>query len=491
MLLLASCATPPGPRSLDDSTVAIPETWQNTANTNPQSHPQPAQPAQPAADNLSAWWTRYNDPVLTQLITGALQTSPDIRTALSKIEQSRATRGVTKSALLPSLSAGAGARTSRTDNHTTDPHTTTSGQSYSAALDASWEIDLFGKTRQSLKAADADLAQTGQNYHAAQTSLAAEVAATYVSLRSAEAQLAVVQETLRTRAETTQITRWRAEAGSAGALELQQAISTLEQARASLPSLRQTITQTRNQLTLLSGLTPGSLDTLLAAQTASPYDTDTQLTATQLAIAQATSLIPKSDTPAISIPADTLRQRPDIRAAEYAFTASLARLQSTERDRYPSLNLTGSIGLESLKAGHLFDPSTTIASALGNLAAPIFAGGRIRQNIAIQNELTKQSLIAYESAVLGALTDVENALVTLQRTTERIAILDRAATAAREASDLAAIQYEAGQVDITTVLDTQRTRLSLEEQQVSATADHATAQIQLYKALGGGWTANN
>ncbi len=473
LLLLASCATPSGPRSLSDSTIAVPASWQNTsaANTN-----QPAQTA--AADNLSAWWTRYNDPVLNQLISNALQTSPDIRTALSKIAQSRATRGVTKSDLLPSLSAGASAGTSRKEDHTTDPHTTTSAQSYSVSLDASWELDLFGKNYQSLKAADADLAQTEQNFHAAQVSLAAEVAAAYVSLRSSETQLDVVQETLRTRAETTQITEWRAQSGSASALELQQAISTLEQARASIPSLQQTVTQTRNQLTLLSGLAPGALDKLLAP-------------AASATGAAYVSRIPKSDTPAVSIPADILRQRPDIRAAEYGFAAAVARLKSAERERLPSLKLTGSLSLESIKAGRLFDPSTTVASALGSLTAPIFAGGRIKQNIVIQNELTKQSLIAYESAVLSALTDVENALVSLQRNTERISILNHAAAAAREAAELAAIQYKAGQVDLTTVLDTQRTQLSLEEQQVSATADHTTAQIQLYKALGGGWTSIN
>ncbi|AWI10216.1 TolC family protein [Ereboglobus luteus] len=485
LLLLASCATPSGPRSLSDSTVAVPETWQNTSET---SSTRPAQTS--AADNLSAWWTRYDDPILTRLINGALQTSPDIRTALSKIEQSRATRGVTKSDLLPSLSAGADARTSRTKDHTTSPHTTTSGESYSASLDASWEIDLFGKTRQSLKAADADLAQTEQNFHAAQVSLAAEVATAYVSLRSAEAQLAVVEESLRTRAETTQITQWRAQSGDASALELQQAVSTLEQARASIPSLRQNIAQARNQLTLLSGLAPGALDQLLAGLGGtgdSPVGSGRMADSAMPKADAHASRIPKSDTPAVAIPADTLRQRPDIRAAEYAFAATVARLKAAERDRLPSLKLTGSLSLESLRAGDLFDPSTTVASALGSLTAPIFAGGRIKQNIAIQNELTKQSLIAYESAVLTALTDVENALVSIQRTTERITILDRANAAAREAAELAAIQYEAGQVDITTLLDAQRTELSIQEQQVSATADYTNAQIQLYKALGGGW----
>lgn len=436
------------------ATPIIPAAWQ-----------QPA--ASGAVDDaaLAQWWKQFNDPVLDRLIAGALQSSPDVRTAVARIEESRARYGVQRSALLPSLSASASGSGSRTNNRNTD--VTTRSENYSAALDASWEIDLFGQNRKTLDATAADLAQTEENLRNAQASLAAEVATAYVALRSAEAQLVIVRRNLASREETVQLTRWREQAGTVTALDTQQAVSTLEQTRASLPTLQQTVTQTRNQLALLSGQTPGALDTLLGEPAAVP--------------AVAATL-------ATGIPADTLRQRPDVRAAARAVEAAVARTSAAKRARFPSLNLTGSLGVDALKAGKLFSPASTVASVLGSLTAPIFAGGKIQQTIQVQSAVERQALITYESTVLSALSEVENALVSVQRNTERLAILDAAVTAAREAERLAELQYQAGQADLLTVLEAQRTLLSVEQQQVTANADRATAHIQLYKALGGGWT---
>jgi outer membrane protein, multidrug efflux system len=455
LLLLPACTTTGSKSPIAASTVPVPANWQQS----------PAAGASLGTLSLTEWWKRFNDPVLDQLITDAFATSPDIRTAVSKIAESRAVRANSRASLFPSLSAGVSGGGNRTRNRSTD--TTTTSESYSASLDASWEVDLFGKQRQALSAADADLAQTRENLHAVQVSLAAEVASAYVTLRSSEAQLDVVNRSLSTRQETLQLTQWREQAGTGDALDSQQAISSLEQARASIPSLQQTVTQTRNQLALLCGRTSGALDTLLA--TAGP------LPATPAQIAA-------------GIPAETLRQRPDVRAAEYGVQAAAARTSSARRERLPSLTLSGSIGVEALKAGKLFDPQTVVSSVLGSLTAPIFDAGRIRNTITIQSEQEKQSLIAYESTVLTALSEVENALVAVSRNAERLATLQRAAAAARSAESLASLQYQAGQVDLLTVLDAQRTLLSLEQQVVSTNADELTAHIQLYKALGGGWT---
>lgn len=451
LALLSLCADAAAPAR---PTPAVPTAWQQT----------PASGTVDAAA-LAQWWRQFNDPVLDRLIAGALQSSPDVRTALAKIEESRARYGVQRATLLPSLSASASGSGSRTNIRSTD--VTTRSEKYSAALDASWEIDLFGQNRKSLDATAADLAQTEENLRSAQASLAAEVASAYVTLRSAEAQLVIVRRNLASREETLQLTRWREQAGTVTALDTQQAVSTLEQTRASLPSLQQTVTQTRNQLALLSGQTPGALDDLLGTSAAVP--------------AVATTL-------AAGIPADTLRQRPDVRAAARAVEAAAARTSAAKRARFPSLNLTGSLGVDALEAGKLFSPESTVASVLGSLTAPIFAGGKIQQTIQVQGAVERQTLIAYESTVLSALSEVENALVAVQRNTERLAILDTAVTAAREAEHLAELQYQAGQADLLTVLEAQRTLLSVEQQQVTANADRATAHIQLYKALGGGWT---
>ncbi len=456
-VILCSCTSSPTAKEQISAQVTVPSRWQQAESGN-------ATP--PALDTaaLASWWTRFNDPVLDQLIADALANSPDIRTALSKIAESRARRAVEKSSRLPTLSAGVTGRESYSRDHLA--HTSASGDSYAASLDASWEIDLFGTQRLALAAATADLAQTQENLHAARVTLAAEVADAYVTLRSSENQLAVLESNIASRAETTQLVLWREQAGIASALDSRQSVSTLEQARASLPSLRQTITESRNRLALLCGRGPGTLDSLLAGTRPVPAP---------------------PPAPAAGIPAETLRQRPDVRAAEHALDAATLRTDAARRERLPSLNLSGSIGVEALSAGDLLSPDSTVASLLGSLTAPIFQGGRIRQTILIQTELQKQALIAYESTVLTALHEVENALVAVRRLAERTASLDAAAGAAADAAALAARQYEAGQADLLAVLDAQRTRLGIEEQQVAATAGLASAHIQLYKALGGGW----
>jgi NodT family efflux transporter outer membrane factor (OMF) lipoprotein len=452
LLALSGCATalPTTPTT----SVVLPAEWSRSVVA--------SEPLDTAA--LAQWWHRFDDPVLSDLVSAALARNPDIRTAVSRITEARAVRDSQKSSLLPSLSADLSGGGNRTRARRSG--TTTSSESYGASLDASWEIDLFGRQRQTLSAASADLGQARENLHSAQVTLAAEVAAAYVALRSAETRLAVVRSTIETRAQTLQIAEWRENAGTGDALDRQQAVGSLEQARASVPELRQTIAQTRNQLVVLLDLAPGALDTLLQINLPLPR-------------------VPPAF--ATGIPAETLRQRPDVRASEYALLAAAARTSAARRERLPTLNLSGTIGVEALKAGDLLDPETIVASALGSLTAPVFDAGRIRNNITIQSEREQQALIAYESTVLTALAEVENALVAVSRNAERLSHLQRAAAAAREAESLALLQYQAGQSDLLAVLDAQRSLLSFEEQVVATRADELSAHIQLYKALGGGW----
>ena len=176
-----------------------------------------------------------------------------------------------------------------------------------------------------------------------------------------------------------------------------------------------------------------------------------------------------------------------MRAAEQALAAAAARTRSAERSRFPSLSLSGSIGLEALESGSIAHPENALASVLGSLTAPIFDAGKIRQTIRIQSALEEQAFIAYEKSVLTALSDVENALISTRRNQESLAILERAVAAAQSAATLAEQEYEAGQTDLLTVLEAQRTLLAVEQQRTTTVASLATAQIQLYKALGGGW----
>jgi outer membrane protein TolC len=191
---------------------------------------------------------------------------------------------------------------------------------------------------------------------------------------------------------------------------------------------------------------------------------------------------------AVGIPADTLRQRPDVRAAERQLAAQTARLGEAEAARYPSFSLSGSLGLEALGLAALGSTDAVTRSLLGNITAPIFDAGRIDANVAIQDARLEQARLAYQSAVLAALEDVENALVAVANSAERRLQLESAAASARDTLQIARHRYASGLADFLAVLEGQRTLLSLEEQLAGTTGNLARAQIQLYKALGGGWS---
>ena len=447
MMTVVSCVGK-GAREMAADAVAVPGRWQQGSSLSKPF-------------DVALWWRRFRDPVLNELITEALKSSPTVRLALEKVTEYRARRGVESANLFPSLEANQSGRGARTTSGVT------TSESYQASFDVSWQVDLFGKQYQTLKAATADLEQIGENFYGAQVTLAADVATAYVALRSAEAQLSVVQRSLGTRGETVQLTQWREQAGTGDALDTQRSISTLEQARASMPALQLSVVQSKNQLALLSGRAPGSLDSRLAGSRRVP------------------EMISRI---AAGVPAEALRQRPDVRAAEHVLEAAFARTQSAKRERLPSLNLSGSIGIDALEAGNIFSPEAAIASILASLATPVIDAGRIRQNIRAVSSRERQALIAYEATVLNALAEVENALAAVRRYAEQHRIVLKAAAAAREADTLAAWQYEAGQVDLLVALDAQRTLLTLEQQDVTTTAQSANACVQLYQALGGGWS---
>ncbi len=211
----------------------------------------------------------------------------------------------------------------------------TRSETYNLSLDMTWEVDLFGRQLQNLAAATKDVQQTVENYYAAQVTLTGDVATAYITYRAAQAQLDVVRRNVETRRETTEITRWQQEAGVSDMLELQQAVSTLEQARASIPSIEQTISETKNQLAVLCGQTPGALDRLLDRPAAIPR------------------VPPRL---AVGIPAQTLNNRPDVRATVYGVLAAYHRKTAAELQRFPTINLDGSLGLEALRTGTIFSP---------------------------------------------------------------------------------------------------------------------------------------
>ena len=435
--------------------VCVPSDWKN-------AHRFPV--ASPSRD-LSRWWHRFDDPTLTRIISISLTNNPDFASAAARVRESKARKTAQAAVLFPALGASvnAGSSSAQRDGIGSD-----GSSSYSANLIASWEVDLYGKNRSLVEAATAQVAASEENLHSVQASLASEIAIAYTNLRVNQAALKVLQNTITTREETNRLASWRTQAGEADSLESSQALSSLEQARAAVPTLEQSISQARNLLALLAGQNPGSLDGMLdSGKQAIPNP--------------ARNL-------AVGIPADTLRQRPDVRLSGYQLLAAAANTKAATAEKFPTLNLTGSLGLNTLSSGKLFNPEATSASIITSLAGPIFDAGRIRANIDAQDAVEEQAFRAYQSAVLTALSEVEDSLIACRRSGERLETLEKATAAAREAATLAQQRYEAGVIDILTVLDSQRSLLGLESNLFSARADRTNSYIQLYKALGGGWS---
>ena len=438
------------------TTVAVPGAWSASAP--------PLRDAAPAV--LAAWWRQFGDAQLERLIDAACTAAPDVRSAQAKLRQARASRDLAVANLYPSIGVSAGVTRSRTGSEAGG-----SGKSqtlYAAGFDASWEPSIFGGLRDAADAARADAAAAQASLESTRASLAAEVALEYVTLRASQQRLAVVRANVDSQAETLQISEWREMAGLVTRLDVEQARTNLEQSRAALPSLEVARAEAEHRLAILTGQAPGSLrETLREAQ----------------------PLPAPPDGIAVGIPADTLRQRPDVRAAESTLRAEIARTAQSEADRYPSLTLSGSLGWKSFALSALDGGNSVVRSLAASLAAPLFDAGRIESRIAAQTAVQEQAFVAWEKSLLTALEDVENAMAAYANGRDRVDARRRAATAAANAAGLARTQYQAGLIDFQSVLETERTLLTAQDNLASAEADVLTAVIQLYKALGGGWSA--
>jgi multidrug efflux system outer membrane protein len=436
-----------------------------------------ADEAQTEAGDLSEWWKRLNDPSLSSLVEQALKNNTDIRTSQSRLREARAERNLANANRFPTLTGSI----SGTGNKSAAAISGTS-QVYSVAFDASWEPDVFGVKRHALNAADADLRTSEAKLQASQVSLTAEVALNYVDVREYQRRLAIARGNQASQAETLQLTEWRSSAGLVSSVDVEQARSNLEQTRALIPTLQTNMEENESRLATLLGVNGSVVKRTMATP----------------------ALVPSvPDQVAVGIPAETLRQRPDVRAAEQKILAETARLRQSEASRYPSFSLSGSLGIEQLLGSGttgavtggstiavLSGGTTALASFAGSVIQTLFDKGRIRQQIKIQDAVQEQAVISYEATVLTAVEEVENALISFQNSRERLTALNQAAEAAHNAAVLARNRYTAGLIDFQTVLDTERSELTLQDSVAQTQAERVTALIQLYKALGGGWSPN-
>lgn len=428
--------------------VAVPAQWSTAASAAPSS--------------LANWWQRYEDPLLTQLVTQALQANTTVRSARAALAQARALRDVQSAGMGPNVGGSASAQRSKSG-------AAPAGNSYRAGFDASWEPDVFGGKRAGVSAAEADARASQASLGDTQVSIAAEVAVTYVQLRGLQARLAIAERNLAAQQETQQITDWRVQAGLATSLELSQARTATEQTRAQVPSLQTSVAQTEHALAVLTGQVPTALHAQLEAAQAIP--------------------LPAEDI-ALSIPAETLRQRPDVRVAEQQVSAALARVSQADAARYPSFQISGSVGLSALALSSLTGGGSVVNALLGSVSVPLFDGGAARAQVRSQEAALEKARVNYQAVVLTALQDVEDALVALQGNRERLQRLRNASESAEQAALLATQRYSSGLVDFQTVLDTQRSLLSTQDSVAATEAELSADHVRLYKALGGGWRAD-
>ncbi|AMN48391.1 hypothetical protein ACG33_15050 [Steroidobacter denitrificans] len=484
---LTACAVGPDYRTPQ---TAAPEHWHARPATDSQNppaaadsaiiHPEDAEPHAPeqsSADStgLAQWWTGLGDPLLNELIDQALAQNRTIRQALASVAEARARRAVTVGGFWPSLGASAGASRSKSEARTSggsgsDPAqdivASSDSEVYNLGVDASWELDLFGAKRRALEASTAQLGASEAGLRDALVTLLGDVALNYTAVRTAQSRLEYAQRNLESQHELLEMTRWRAQAGLASALDLQQAVSSYEQQRAQIPSLESNLTQGMNRLAVLTGEAPGAVSDRLVPRRAIPV--------APLEIAA-------------GVPADILRRRPDIRRAERQLAAQTAQVGVATAALYPSLSLSGSIMLQSTTASDVLDGWRTERAAL-SLSMPLFRGGALRQAVKAQGALVDAALANYEATVLAAYEEVENALDAWTNEQHRRGFLLDAVAGARSASELARLEYQAGLVDFQTVITLERQRISLEDSLAVSDGEVTSNLIRLYKALGGGWS---
>ncbi|HOQ05381.1 MAG TPA: efflux transporter outer membrane subunit [Anaerohalosphaeraceae bacterium] len=422
----------------------------------------------PSPDLFKHWWTVLDDPVLEGLIQQALESNLSLQESYFRIQEARALRDAAAGGRYPSVGASGSYTRSRQSENTAFAYGGgTEISTYSASLDALWELDLFGQIRRSVEAAQASLEATVESERAVRVSLCAEVASVYVELRTTQLRLRYALQNLQTQQETLRLTYSRFDAGLAPELDVAQARQNLANTEAQIPLLRLAEQQAIHRLAVLLGRFPRDFEIGAARADLIPTPSEGGIPPT--------------------VPADLLRQRPDIRRAERQLAAQSARIGIAAAQLYPSLSLSGVFGLSSEHFSDLGRWSSRTFSFGPRLDWNLFAGGRLRRLVEAEKARFEQLYSAYEQTVLAAVEEVENAIAAYARHQERLGALRRSAAAAEDAVRLVEALYRNGLTDFQNVLDAQRTLYAQQDSLAAGEGAVVLDLIRLYKALGGGW----
>jgi NodT family efflux transporter outer membrane factor (OMF) lipoprotein len=411
-----------------------------------------------------AWWRQFDDPVLDQLVAEAQRLNPGVRAAGLRIMESRAQLGIAGSGLYPQLQQ-LDAQALHVGNRGSNGSGTSFG-SAGLAFELAWELDFWGKFKRGIESADAAYFASIAQYDDVQVLVAAQAASLYASIRTTELRLRIANENSAIQQRSLEITEMLFRSGNDSELDVQQARSQYLGTLATIPEIESSLRQTRNALCVLLARPPDALPELQGGR----------------------AKIPEARLEAIvDLPAELLRRRPDVRAAEMQLAAQSAQIGVSEAALYPSIALAGSVGLSATSIG---SPSTTLNWALGPaLVWNVFDHGRLKNQVLVQDARFQQLYEQYQDVVLRAARELDDAASSFAYTRAQVDILRDAVQAARRSLDIATVQYREGLVDFQRVLDSQRALFSAQERLVASQGGVVQYLVAVYKAMGGGWQA--
>jgi NodT family efflux transporter outer membrane factor (OMF) lipoprotein len=440
--------------------------------------------AAPGNADLGQWWRAFGDPMLNALIERARSGNLDVRQAAARVEEARAQERVVRARGGPALNAGAQAGYTRLSNNALPAGLANlgggGGQSgagspiglpgedfatFQTGFDASWEIDLFGGQRRAREAAAARTEAALWSQRDAEVMLAAEVARTYLQVRSLKRRIALADATLAAKHQALDFIETRARHGLVNSVDARRQQQEIERTAAAREDLLAQINAHIHALGTLLGLAPTALDVELSRAPAGP---------------------PSAIEIPVGLPSELLRRRPDVRAAERRLAAATADIGVATADLYPKHSLTGALQLVSRSLAALLESDSLFANAAGRVSAPLL-GGAGRATVALRRTQANGALIAYEGAVMSSLRDVEDALTRLDADRQKVVVLRRSVEAARDAAGTAEVRQRNGLVPMADVLQARQSWLADQDALTQAEAAAAQDEVALYKALGGGW----
>jgi multidrug efflux system outer membrane protein len=419
-----------------------------------RSSPNPAvaEAALPPLD----WWRGFRSRELTEIIEEARSANLDIAAAVARIVQADAQARIAGSALLPVVNINGDA----TRAHAAE----TNSRSVSATLNASYEIDFWGKNRSALRAAEQTAAASRFDREVVGLSTVVATANAYFNVLAAQDRLQVNRENVASASRVLNLIQQRLNAGTASALDTAQQESLLNTQRAALPSLEQSLTQNRNALALLLARSPESVRIRGGSLRSVSYPRVTP-----------------------GLPSELLAQRPDIREAEAQLAAANANVENARAQMLPSIAITGEGGYQSAVLKTLLRPESALYNVSASLTQPIFDGLRLQGNLDLQKGRQDELLQNYRKSVISGFVDVENALDAIRQATLRERLQRDVVTSSQRAFDISEQRLNQGTIDLVTVLQTQQTLYQAQDNLAQARLAHAQAIVSLYQALGGGW----